>query len=329
MKDKRGEIIDKFETILSFHKTLGKKGNLQTKFRISSYEKIIKILKGFKNPITSSKDVEGIPGIGKSTLEKIDIIIKTGTHPLYEEVMENPQYKAIIQFEGIWGIGVEKARELVIKDKIYDIDELRRGVESGEIELNDQQKMGLKYYEDLRERIPRKEITEFTKLLKKKMKKYGMKIENAGSYRLGKKDSGDIDLIFYKKNMKNHTSYAKSELIDNIINEMREDGILEYIFSKGSQKVIGIIKNPENNKYRQMDIMFVDEEELPWYLLYFGSDKEFSKKIRRMAIEKGYKLSEKGLFDRRTGKKIQFIPKSEKNIFTFLNIPYIPPKKRV
>ena len=185
MEDKREEIIDKFETILSFHKTLGKKGNLQfrqgrnswlspqgnlqTKFRISSYEKIIKILKGFKNPITSSKNVEGIPGIGKSTLEKIDIIIKTGTHPLYEEVMENPQYKAIIQFEGIWGIGVEKARELVIKDKIYDIDELRRRVESGEIELNDQQKMGLKYYEDLRERIPRKEITEFTKLLKKKI----------------------------------------------------------------------------------------------------------------------------------------------------------------
>jgi DNA polymerase beta len=329
MRDKRGEIIDKFETILSFHKTLGKKGNLQTKFRISSYEKIIKSLKNYNKPIKSLKDVEGIPGIGKSSLEKIDIIIKTGTHPLYEEVISNPQYKSILDFESIWGIGVEKAQELVLEDGIDTIEELREAVERGEVELNEQQRMGLKYYEDLRERIPRKEIKEFTNLLKRKMKKYGIKIENAGSYRLGKKDSGDIDLIFYKKNMKNHTSYAKTELIDNIVNEMREDGILEYIFSKGSQKVIGIIKNPETNKYRQMDVMFVDEEELPWYLLYFGSDKEFSKKIRRMAIEKGYKLSEKGLFDRKSGKKIQFIPKKEKNIFTFLNIPYIPPKNRI
>jgi DNA polymerase (family 10) len=78
-----------------------------------------------------------------------------------------------------------------------------------------------------------------------------------------------------------------------------------------------------------MDIMFIHPNELPWYLLYFGSSKEYSKKIRQEAIQKGYKLSEKGIFDRKTGKQIDFQPKTEKNIFSFLEIPYIPPSKRI
>jgi DNA polymerase (family 10) len=104
---------------------------------------------------------------------------------------------------------------------------------------------------------------------------------------------------------------------------------LIYIFNQGHEKLIAIIQDPLTNKIRQMDILMIDEEELPWDLLYFGSDKEFSKKIRKIAIEKGYKLSEKGLFDRKSGKRIDFHPKDEKEIFTFLQIPYIPPSKRI
>jgi hypothetical protein len=76
--------------------------------------------------------------------------------------------------------------------------------------------------EDLQKRIPRKDIKQFTNYLKKLMKKYDIKIENAGSYRLGKKDSGDIDLIFAIKNYKNHTNYAKMELVENIVNELKD-----------------------------------------------------------------------------------------------------------
>jgi DNA polymerase/3'-5' exonuclease PolX len=74
--------------------------------------------------------------------------------------------------------------------------------------------------------------------------------------------------------------------------------------------------------------MFIDEIDLTFYILYFGSGVEFSKKIRKEAIEKGYKLSEKGLFDRKTGKRINFQPKTEKNIFNYLKIKYVKPKNR-
>ncbi len=327
--DYKNKIIEILEALSNFHKTLGKEGNLQTRYRIASYQKAIITLKGLNKPIYSVEDVEGLPNIGKGMKEKIDEITKTGTLKMFEEINQDPQYKAINLFQQIWGIGVEKARELVLKYNINTIEELRRRVEEGKIELNEQQLIGLKYFEDLQERIPRKDIKNFTNYLKKLMKKYNIQIENAGSYRLGKKDSGDIDLIFAIKNYKNHTNYAKMELVENIVNELKDKDILQHILSKGSRKIIAIIKNPLTNKIQQMDIFFIDEKDLPWYLLYFGSSMDFSKEIRKKAIEKGYKLSEQGIFNRKTGKKVNFEPIKEKNIFNFLKIKYIQPKNRI
>lgn len=327
-KDKKERVLEIFSTILSFHQTLGKKGDIQTKFRIQSYERALQSLQKVKK-IEKIKDVEGLEGIGKGFQEKIQTILDTDTLNLYEEVKKNPEYQAIYLFEGIWGVGVEKAREFVLEDHLYTIEDLRGAVKRREVSLNEQQLKGLEYYEDLKERIPRKEIQKFTSYLKKKMKKFGIKIENGGSYRLGKKDSGDIDLIFYKKNIRDHTPYAKNELMENIVDELKREGIIQYIFSKGSSKVISVIKDPITNKIRQMDIILIDEKELPWYLLYFGSDKQFSKKIRREAIERGYRLSEQGLFNRKSGKKIKFEPKTEKNIFNYLGIEYSKPENRI
>jgi DNA polymerase/3'-5' exonuclease PolX len=94
----------------------------------------------------------------------------------------------------------------------------------------------------------------------------------------------------------------------------------------GEKKLISIIKF--NNKYYQMDMIFALNKELPWYLLYFGSNKDFSKKIRLYASKKGYKLNEYGLFNKITGKKINFTPLKEEDIFNFLKIKYIKPENR-
>ena len=77
-----------------------------------------------------------------------------------------------------------------------------------------------------------------------------------------------------------------------------------------------------------MDIAFIEEKYLPWYLLYFGSSREFSKKIRTIASKLGYKLNEMGLYNKKTGKRIEFNPVEEKEIFDFLKIEYVPPEKR-
>ena len=96
----------------------------------------------------------------------------------------------------------------------------------------------------------------------------------------------------------------------------------------GLSKSIFIIKIGNYKYYRKMDVAFVEEKYLAFYLLYFGSGREFSKKIRGIASKQGYKLNEKGLFYK-NGKRVNFNPKEEREIFNFLKIEYISPEKRL
>jgi DNA polymerase/3'-5' exonuclease PolX len=78
-----------------------------------------------------------------------------------------------------------------------------------------------------------------------------------------------------------------------------------------------------------MDLAVIPESYFYFYMLYFGSSRNFSKYIRKIASSKGYKLNEKGLFDKKTGKKIALQPTSEKDIFDFLEIPYVQHEDRL
>ena len=88
------------------------------------------------------------------------------------------------------------------------------------------------------------------------------------------------------------------------------------------------IKKFEPHKVRKIDLLFITKSELPWFYVYFGSDLVFARKIREYAGKLGYRLNEKGIFNRKTGKRINFEPKTEKEIFKFLGLDYIKPKDR-
>lgn len=138
-----------------------------------------------------------------------------------------------------------------------------------------------------------------------KTKKLGVRTKLLGSYRLGKKNSGDIDLIVYKKEIKD-----KGELINKCLDAIKDMIIFEI--SKGKSKVMLLVKLFD--RVRHLDMIFIDDKELPWWELYFGSDVNFSRKIREYASKKGYKLNEYGLFDKKNGKELILILKRKRNI---------------
>jgi apurinic endonuclease APN1 len=315
-------IIKIFKDLLFFHKSLVKQ-NIQTRFRIQGYEKAIQKLEQFKNPIYSIEDIKNIDGIGKKSLLKIDEIIKTGTLKLYKNIgTRNYKKESSLElFQKIWGIGPSFAKIIVSKN-IYSIQQLKEAVKKNKIIITPQQKIGLLYFNDLKKRIPREEITYYTKLFKSSKNKY--EVHNAGSYRIGKETSGDIDIIITIKN-KNEDLKKKSNIF---YEEFKKKGIIQDILVNGEHKSIYIIHSKKYKTYRQLDIAFIYETYLPWYLLYFGSSRDFSKKIRSIASKKGYKLNEYGLFNRITGRRINFEPNQEKEIFDYLKIDYVVPEKR-
>ena len=152
--------------------------------------------------------------------------------------------------------------------------------------LTNNQKIGLKYYKDLK-KIKRKEAENVKKILEEEFKKIDKKgkIILAGSYYRGKKLLGDIDIILVsdKNNLK------------DFINILKNKNIIISSFGKNiKNNYSGLVK--VNNIVRHIDIHMVKEKYLPFHMLYFSSGELYSRKIRKIAKEKGYKLNEKGLY---------------------------------
>ena len=80
-----------------------------------------------------------------------------------------------------------------------------------------------------------------------------------------------------------------------------------------------------DNPPRRIDIRFVPFDSYYSALLYFTGSGDFNKKMRQIAKDKGYKLSEYGLFDK-NGK--QFKVSSERDIFKLLNMEFLVPRLR-
>jgi DNA polymerase/3'-5' exonuclease PolX len=234
-------------------------------------------------------------GIGPK-IQKIIDDIKNNKEVEYPKDLEN-----VID---IPGFSYKKIKELR-KMGLDTIEKIKREYLNGKLKLNKQQIIGLKYYKELEKRIPRKSIRK----LEKKLKKSGKIFKIMGSYKRGKKTSGDIDILIWG-----------NTTIDSILSEI---DILDTI-SRGDLKYMGIIK--VDNIIAHLDIIKVSKEDLIPAELFFTGPGYFNILMRNIAKDKGYKLSRYGLFNRITGEKIKL--KSEKDIFKKLGMEYIPYEKR-
>jgi deoxyribonuclease IV len=327
MNNKKNLIIRIFEDLLHYYKTLGNKNNSSTLFRIQSYEKIIKELYQI-NKISSLNNIKNVNGLGQKTLYKINTILKSNHLPLHNKLLQNKDKNKINilkNLQNIYGVGPQISQTLYEKG-IITIEQLKKNVKQKKIILSNAQTLGLEYYNDLKIRIPYDEITETTKIIKKELKKYNKELEllNAGSYAMKKKNSGDIDYILI---------FDPSKIKLNIVKETFNEILIKKKWIKGhlldgKNKDIFLIHILKKNPVRHLDIGYVPIHEKYFYILYFSSSRDFSKKIRLHASKKGYKLNEKGLFDKKSGKQIDFQPKNEKEIFEYLEFLYVKPENR-
>ena len=328
---KRERIISIFKDLQEYYETIAEK-NKTTPFKIESYKKVIKQLEKLNNNknITSINNLKNIPNIVQKSKDKIKIILETNKLPNHENIKKNlKKIKISKDLQKIYGIGPELSKKLLINKNIKNIQDLKKKVKNKKIILTPTQEISLKYYDNLQQKISYNEITKITaifkKILKENKKIMDVQLLNAGSYAMGKKYSGDIDYILVYDKKKYNVSYIKK----NMKELLQKYKYYVATLLDASEKDIYLIKISNKLCVHQMDIAYVTKENKYFYMLYFDSGKDFSKKIRYIASKKGYKLNEKGLFYRNTGLKVNLKPKSEKDIFDFLEIKYVKSKDRL
>jgi DNA polymerase/3'-5' exonuclease PolX len=296
-------------------------------FSARAYAKVITQLKNYNGTITEYDDVKNIEGIGAKMEKKIKEILETGSLAAAEKARELYNIDALDALQNIYGVGPAKATDLV-KAGIVSISQLREEIKSNPKLLNDKQKIGLKYYEELLERIPRTEMEEhrdiLQTLLPDEMTEYDTEI--VGSFRREATNSGDIDvLIRVPFNADAKTAKANLELYVKMLEGF---GYIEEILALGEHKCMAISRM-YNGKARRLDLLMTPDEEYAYSILYFTGSDRFNVAFRQYAIDKGYTLNEHTLTPIKAGVQTPPYMKTEKDIFKFLGLRYIDPSKRV
>ena len=279
-------------------------------------QKAIDALILYNKEVESPGELGKIKNIGASTVAKYKELQETGTLKMIEDFKNNP----INIFTNVYGIGPKKAASLVNGDKVTTIDELR---EYQDNLLNDVQKKGLKYYEDILKRIPRLEIEHYRTKMSKIKIATDFHYEIVGSYRRGANNSGDIDVIIT-------SSYDNRNVFDLFIDALIKNKIIIELLSKGKKKSLTVGKL-RGHPARRLDFMFTTKEEYPFAVLYFTGSKIFNTLMRGQALKMGYTMNEHGLYKLKKGvkgAKINHKFKDEKDIFDFLNIKWVEPCDR-
>ena len=107
-----------------------------------------------KEDISAPEQIKDLPGIGKSIYDRlVDFSENKSLSPMRGQDDVLAKKRAVDIFTEIYGVGEAKAEDLVDKG-FLTIEDLRKNQDV----LNDKQKIGLKYYEDILKRIPRSEI---------------------------------------------------------------------------------------------------------------------------------------------------------------------------
>lgn len=325
-------IINEYIKLIKFIKiNIDKNNNKQDLFRLSQTIKILDIIKKYPTKITSGDQLKDIKGIGKNTVKRIDEILETGKLSEIKIERKNEKNSKIIdELVTVYGIGRNVAQKLILQYNITSVQDLIDKYKKGNIELTDNIILGLKYYDDIQKRIPRNEIVEIDKMLNENIK--NMKISGlihviCGSYRRGKANSGDIDVLLTNKNIITLKNFNKSENYLKMFVKKLQDKkfIIDNLNENYTKKYMGFCKY-KNNPVRRIDIIYMPYESFYTSLVYFTGSGEFNKKMRSLAHELGYLLNDSGLFKIKNNKQIPI--KSEKDLFDKLGMEYIEPSDR-
>ena len=320
MADIKDKIIDALNALV-------KRDTAEKKFfQVRAYKKVIEELKALGKPIVRLENIDGIPGIGKKIREKIEEILATGELRAAERAKENLSLDALEVLSGVYGIGPTKAAELIASG-IKTIAQLRSALEKDPSLLNRSQKIGLKYYDDIIQRIPRAEMKKHERKLINELY-VGQEGSVVGSFRRGQESSGDIDFLI---KMDFSPGSDQKEIFQEYINDLKESGYMIEVLSQGDQKCLAVVRLGPDSPARRLDILVIPSNQFPYALLYFTGSGDFNVAFRKHALKLGYTLNEHEM--KLTGKVPDAKPvpamTSEADIFAFLGLKYKEPSERV
>ncbi|MEW6059840.1 MAG: DNA polymerase/3'-5' exonuclease PolX [Actinomycetota bacterium] len=289
-------------------------------FKPRAYEKAARAVGGYHADI-STLDVKGIlaiPNVGKSIGEKVHEFLQMGTIQALEDLREQIP-DGVRQLMSVPGLGPKKAMLLYEELGIASVDQLLDAVEDRRLEgirgfgakTEENVRRGIAQMRESGGRVLVSVALDLAEELLAELE--GLKaVERAtyaGSLRRMAETIGDVDLLVASADPR-----AVMETFTSL-------PAVDRVLASGETK-----SSVVTTKALQVDLRVVAPQVWGAALLYFTGSKAHNIRIREMAVRKGLKLSEYGLFEAKSGKRI--VAETEEDVYAHLGLPYIPPALR-
>jgi DNA polymerase (family 10) len=271
-----------------------------------------------------------IPGVGEAIARKIEELARTGQLAFYERLREEVP-PSLVALLAIPGIGPRTVKQLHEEIGIDTLDDLRRAAEAGLLrglkgmsEKTEAQVLaGIQALESRQDRMRLGQAEAIVEVLIGELSDVpGLRsIQPAGSFRRRRETIGDLDLL------------AETDRPLDLVERFTTLGSVESVIAKGPHKAaVRLLRGP------QVDLMIMPPGEAGTYLIHFTGSKEHNVRLRGMARDKGWSLSEKGYLrlgadgepavgDSGRAAELRTFP-TEAEAYAFLGLPFIEPELR-
>ncbi|MDA1208702.1 MAG: type-X family DNA polymerase [bacterium] len=289
-------------------------------FKPAAYRRGAQVLEELDRDVSEFdgvKSLKALPGIGDAMAAKIVQYLETGEIE-FLGTLRAQQGGLPAELMDIEGLGPKRVRQIQMELGVNTVEGLIKAAEEGKLrtlprfsELMESKVLEWAKRRDERvKRFDRAEVTGDVEMLLKTISAVdGVdKCAVAGSYRREKPTVGDIDILVVTKSSQ------------EVLRRAQHDNLIRNVVAHGDTKISFDLHNG-----LRVDVRFVKRAEWGSALMYFTGSKEHNIAVRKVAISKGWKLNEYGLYD---GEEI-VAQREEEDIYSALGLRYYEPKERV
>ena len=289
-------------------------------FRARSYEKAARSVGGHPEDLAhlDGAGIRKIPGVGDSTAAKITEYLAT-KHIAALDKLRAKVPPGVREITAIPTVGPKTAVQLYRKLGITSLDELRAAIDAGTVK--GLPGLGARAVENIRRGIEqvsrageRTLLSTALDLAEELVAVIGeapgcSRCAYAGSLRRMRETVGDIDILA--------TARDSGPLMAALLTRPE----VADVIGSGPTKT-----SVRTTQGLQVDLRVVPPADWGAALIYFTGSQAHNIKLRGRAVKAGMKLSEYGLFDAESGKKLA--SRTEKEVYAALGLPVIPPPLR-
>ncbi|MDA4128592.1 MAG: DNA polymerase/3'-5' exonuclease PolX [Thaumarchaeota archaeon] len=288
--------------------------NGEDRFKVIAYHRAATSIRNMEKDIEEywrEGRLDEIQYVGEGIAKKIDEYLRTGKLRVLSE-LEAKVPAGVPGLMKVQGIGPRTAYKLSHDFGIASVEELKAALESGKLSEEFGPTVTTSVLEGIRklQAYSRRMLLPDAEGLHERLSSFfeanGIRIAMAGSLRRGKSTVGDLDLLSLDK--------RAGELF-------RDYPEVDRVLESGTKRARVVLKRGV-----QVDLRVFEKAEYGAAMLYFTGSKDHNVALRNLAIDRGWKLNEYGLFEVKTGARLA--GGSEKEVYKKLGLTYIPPELR-